>query len=382
MAVQEALAREAKADQSGVESAGYFCGEPGCGCALGLGCGGVVAEPGCGCVEPGCGCVGPGCNCPTVVEGPVYSGDDCGECLCGDVGCGGACADCPPSLGGCAERGAIPLYIYLPPIKEIILYAGVQGFTSPLDYNPAGRDGGNFGFHEGVNIGGRMSWLPVPGLGYQIGYQGTQNQLSGDVQTGASSHSQQFFTAGLFRRQFIGWQYGFVYDLLQDERQGSNNFSQVRGLFGFTNPHGHELGFEFAAGTSTATLGGTNFQAADQYKLYWRRRGQSGGEFQAFLGGSDQSHVILGGNLYAPLNERWSIETGFTYFVPTDGGAGTVGPPLGAASGAPNATEEAWNLGINLVWHYGARGRQWYRSPWRPLFSVADNGSLLIDDVD
>ncbi|MEM6330771.1 MAG: DUF6666 family protein, partial [Planctomycetota bacterium] len=329
-------------------------------------------EPGCAIVEPGCGCVEPGCGC--VVEGPVVGGEACGDCVCGDVGCCGSCVGgcCPPSLGGCHERGAIPICIYLPPIKEVVLFAGVQGFKSPLDNAAANRDAGTFGFHEGFNIGGRMSWLPWPGLGYQVGYQAVHSQLSGSFANGErDSHTQHFFTAGMFRREPVGVQYGLVYDLLQDERQGSINFSQVRGLISTTNKHGHEFGFQFASGTSEDTSTGPTLAATDQYLLFYRYHGRTGGEFRWLIGGNDQHHTILGADLYAPLNERWSIQTGFTYFIPSEGGA------LEA-----EATEEGWNIGINLVWHYGARGKQWYRSPWRPLFNVADNGSLFVDDLD
>jgi len=279
-------------------------------------------------------------------------------------------ADC---LGGCASRGAIPLTLYLPPLQEIVLFGGVQGFKSPLDYDAANpRDGGNFGFHEGVNAGGIMSWLPWPGLGYQIGYQGTQNQLSGDARSSTTdSHTQQFLTAGLFRRRFAGLQYGVVYDLLQDERQGSNDFGQVRGLLSITNPRGGEVGFQFATHTNSQAINNSTYEATDQYLLFYRYHGCRGGEFRVFGGGDDDSRGIFGGDLFAPLNERWSIQAGFTYLIPSDGG-----------NLNHNATEEAWNLNMSFVWHYGCRGKQWYKSPWRPLFNVANNGSLVVDDVD
>lgn len=389
-----------RASDAGVKKAGFIgdvvgygygpgcgcCGEPGCAVAEPM-CG--FPEPTCGCLEPDCGCVGPTCEVP-VAQGPVFEGpvcgDACGDCVCGDVGCGGVCAGapCPPSLGGCNERGAIPLYIYLPPIKEIVLFAGVHGFRGPLDFNPAQRDAGNFGFHEGVNAGGRMSWLPLPGLGYQIGYQATHSQLSGDSLTGRDAHTQQFFTAGLFKRCPVGWQYGVVYDLLQDERQASTDFSQVRGQLSYTNQFRHEWGFEFAAHTNEEMIGDRLYQAGEQYRLFFRRQGRSGGEFKGFIGSSSDNHVMLGGELFAPLDHRWSIQTGFTYFIPTDDGDGLVNTGLSTPSTSPgaSATEEAWNLGINLVWHYGARGKQWYRTPWRPMFNVADNGSFVVDDVD
>lgn len=357
------------------------CPEPGC----------AVFEPGCGVPEPGCGFPEPGCAVMEPPYGPepgcaiadpgcgfVTEGEACGDCLCGDVAC---CGDCvgghcpPPCFGGCAERGAIPICIWLPPIKEIVLFGGVHGFKNPLDNMPDRRDAGNFGFHEGVNVGGRMAWLPWPGLGFQVGYQAVHSQLSGStLGPYSSSHTQNFFTTGLFRRRPVGIQYGVVYDFLQDERQGSADFNQVRGLISTTSQFGHEFGFQFTArgGDITVTNGGaTSFTVRDQYLFFYRYHGQTGGEFRWFIGGNDSHHTILGGDLNAPLNERWSIQTGATYFIPSEDG-----------SSGFEADEEGWNVGINLVWHYGARGRQYYKSPWRPLFNVADNGSMFVDDVD
>lgn len=350
---------------------GYVSG--GCAC-------GQCEGPSCGCADPGCA-FEPGCG----FEGPTCGIGGCGDCACGDVGCCGECvgptcgcgvAGC---LGGCADRGAVPLVLYVPPIKDVVFFGGVHAFKNPLDVDDAGnaRDGGNFGIHEGVNIGGKMAWLPFTGLGYQLGYQAVHSQFSGDS-TAATDDTltQQFFTGGLFRRRPVGLQYGVVYDLLRDERQGSIDFSQIRGQISVTNPRGGEVGFLFTSHTNEETLAsGTTYQGLDQYLLFYRLRGKSGGEFSGFIGGSDRSKTILGGELYAPLTDWWSIQTNFTYAIPDDGGASR-------ALAGSSSLEEHWNLGINLVWHYGGTARRWYKSPWRPMFSVADNGSFMVDDVD
>lgn len=399
--VRKAVARGSRETNKLAQQAQYACecGEccpgPSCGCGCEPGCG--VIEPGCGFVEPGCGCPEPGCGCPIMTPtcpllpgcgpcGPV----GCGDCACGDVGCCGECCG-PPTcgcgvtgcLGGCAERGAVPLILYVPPIKEIVLFGGVHAFKNPLDYDQRGaRDAGNFGFHEGINAGGKMSWLPWPNLGYQIGYQAAHSQLSGDMSTGsADSHTQQFFTSGLFVRRPVGLQYGLVYDMLRDERQGSVDFHQVRGLVSATNPYGGEIGFMFTAATSEEVITGggaapRTYAATDQYLGFYRFHGPQGGEFRVFGGGDGRNHGIFGGDIFAPLNHRWSIQAGFNYLIPTDAGDGNVG---GAGD---QASEEGWNIGMNLVWHWGAQGKRWYRSPWRPMFGVANNGSLMVDDLD
>ncbi|MEN0112050.1 MAG: DUF6666 family protein, partial [Planctomycetota bacterium] len=100
----------------------------------------------------------------------------------------------------------------------------------------------------------------------------------------------------------------------------------------------------------------------------YRKHGPMGGEVRVFGGLDDDSKGILGADGVLPLTDSWSIRTGFTYVIPEED-AGGVG-----------AEEESWNIGTNLVWHYGKRARRCHRGPFRPLFEVADNGSLIVDD--
>jgi hypothetical protein len=261
----------------------------------------------------------------------------------------------------------VPLVLYVPPIQELTVFGGVQAFKGALD---EGRDRGNFGFHGGVNAGGRMSWLPFQGLAYQIGYQATQSKLHGDDATNsADGHTQQFITAGLFHRKQVGLQYGVVYDVLRDERQVSADFGQVRGLISVVNPRGREIGFMFSTATNETAIGNRVYDAVDQYLLFYRIHGPSGGEFRVFGGFDEDNMGILGGDLDIPLTCRMSLQTGFSYLIPEEDAQGI------------GAEEEAWNLGMNLVWHYGKRAKQSYRSIYRPLFNVADNGTMFIDDT-
>jgi hypothetical protein len=298
-------------------------GDPSCGC-----------EPGCAC-EPSCEYVEPGC-------------------ACGDVGCGDCCDTCETR-----PRGCVPIYIYVPPINEFNAFVGVQGFKSPFD---SAGDRGNFGFHEGFNLGGEMSWIAWPGLAYQVGFRATQNRLNDD-----GSHSQQFLTTGLFRRAKQGLQYGVVYDLMHDERQGGNDFDQVRGEISYATGYARDFGFLFAAQTNARMDGNTSFQASDQFLLFYRMYGRQGGELRLFAGFDDDSNGIFGSDFSVPLNNRWTLDGGWTYLHGdnVDDGA---------------AANEGWNIGMALVWHWGCRAKVSNRSPYRPLFNVADNGSMIIVD--
>ncbi len=355
------------------------CGfpEPDCGCVGGCTCGDscYVGDPGCGFpVGPGAILGEPGCavGCSDGCCGECADGVcGCGDACCGDAvgGCGDACCDdsvhWPQAVFGCDERGCVPI-LWAPPIKEVVFFGGVQGFKNPLDGD---RDGGNFGFNEGFNVGGKMAWLPWPGLGYQWGYRATQNQLSGDSNTMSDdSHSQHFVTAGLFQRSRLGLQYGVVWDMLNDERQGANNFSQVRGEISFRGFENRELGLAFAANGNSQVVNGTTYQSADQFLLFYRINGRQGGECRAFAGFSGDSEAIIGSDFHTPLTNRWSLEGNWAYLIPDSGNNGSA------------AGEEAWNIGMQLVWHYGCRAKSWHTRPYRPMFGVANNASLIVVD--
>lgn len=364
-AVQQAVAKAPPAPQPPVavvvdEAVQPACGQ--CGCEGGIEAPyyeqGACGTPGCGCgMEPGCAVVGePTCG--------LTFGEPCG---CGDIGC---CGDCGDTVCGCGDvcdgSCGVPVTLMLPPLRELTVEVGVQAFKNPLDN---GRDRGNFGLNAGVNLGGAMSWLGLPGIGYQIGYRSTQSQLHGDETLATSDgHQQSFLTAGLFHRKAVGLQYGLVYDLLRDERQGSEDFGQIRGLIGVTNPRGHEIGFQFAKHLNDNNLGGTVYHATDQYLLYYRMHGCQGGEFRVFGGFDDDSKGILGSDFNIPLTDRFSLTTGFTYVIPEEDVQGA------------GAQQESWNVGMNLVWHYGCRAKRSFMSQYRPMFRLADNGSLIVDD--
>ncbi len=322
--------------QGGVYGPGeYIDGGYGPACGDGFGWG----EPGCACDptcawEPGCGFDEPGC-------------------ACGDVACGDCCDTCT------RPRGCVPIYIYVPPINEFNAFFGVQGFKSPFD-SPGDR--GNFGFHQGFNLGGEMSWLAWPGLAYQVGFRATQNQLND-----TESHSQRFLTTGLFRRAKRGLQYGVVYDLMHDERQGGDDFNQVRGEISYAIGCGRDFGFLFAAQTNSRDNGNDLYQATDQFLLFYRLCGRQGGEFRVFAGFDDDSNGILGSDVSIPLNNRWSLDGGWTYLHGDNVGDGA-------------SANEGWNISMALVWHWGCRAKASHHSPYRPLFNVADNGSMIIVD--
>jgi hypothetical protein len=85
-------------------------------------------------------------------------------------------------------------------------------------------------------------------------------------------------------------------------------------------------------------------------------------------GFNDDDDGIIGADMMVPLSDRWSLATGFTYLIPAE------------HAGQEGASQEAWNIGTALVWHWDCRARKCHSSCYRPLFNVADNGYLIIDE--
>jgi hypothetical protein len=257
-----------------------------------------------------------------------------------------------------------------PKWQEVVVFAGAQGFKGPYDRD---RDSGNFGFNQGFNIGAKV---PYAQLGYQFGWRGTESQLNGDKDTGIEdSHFQQFATAGLFHRQREGLQFGVVWDMLNDERWHANRYHQMRTSLSVIGCGCHEFGFDTIIGLGGHSFddgngGELQFQTSDQYLFFYRLHGAKYGEGRFFAGGNDDSDGIIGTDMLLPIGDRFSVSAGFTYLIPND------------RNGAEGATQEAWNIGLGLVWHWDCQARKSFDNCYRPMFNVADNGTLIVDERD
>jgi Family of unknown function (DUF6666) len=302
---------------------------------------------------------------------------DCGPGCGDDLGC---CSTCGRELEPCHIDLAPGLHdaeacqevrFRIPRVNTLMVDAGVHGFKGPYDQS---RDTGNFGFQEGFNLGFKF---PLTDFGYQVGYQAMQSQLSGDANAGiTTSFSQSFFTAGLFRRTRDGFQGGVAWDLMLDDRNTNAAFSQIRAELGFVDCGCHEVGATIAVHLRDHTIFEVDneqtifrtFQSADQYLLYYRMHGARGGEGRVYGGLTDDADGIIGSDFLLPLTDSWSLQPAFTYLLPWGNGNQVA------------SREEAWNIGINLVWHWKGQARECHSSPYRPLFNVADNGTMIIDN--
>lgn len=332
------------------------------GCACEVSCG--IGEPGCGICSPGCGFEEPGCG--ICAPGCGFEEPGCG---CADPTCGGGVG-----CGSCVGRPGPDYWCFpvcLPRFKDLSFWGGVHGFRGPRDFT-GGESNSNFGFHEGLNISGRapLVGLLFPQLSYQLGYQMAHSRLSGTV-TSPEDRTQQFVTAGFFRRVKAGLQFGVVWDLMRDDLDMVEvDYHQIRTEFSLKSPRGREFGFWSATSTNDNLMLGIPYQTVDQYALFYRWNFGKNYECRLWGGVSGDDEGIFGGEFYAPLSDRWLVQSAFNYLIPEEDAG-----PLGVQ-------QEAWNIGINLVWHMGRTARRGCNSPYRPLFPVANNGWMILDSAN
>ncbi|MFI4874322.1 MAG: DUF6666 family protein [Blastopirellula sp. JB062] len=296
---------------------------------------------------------------------------------CGTGGCG--TASCGTSCGGCGQCNecamlCVPLCFRLN-WTDFSVHAGVQGFKNGLN---RGMDG-SFGYLYGFNWGMPIGFLPKSGLGFQIGMSGSNANLY-ETSFSDSTRDQTFFTVGLFRRVDWGWQGGIVFDHLKDQWYYDVEVSQVRGQLSWVFPKCNELGFQFSAsdsegtGATTMTVPGAvptqvseNIAATNLYAFFWRRRLDDCGKQMRILGGwTGDSQGLIGADFHLPLTQCLALDTGFNFLLPD-----------GQETRTRNH-EEAWNIGINLVWYPFSGSKAGSSSYYRPLMNVANNGDFIL----
>ena len=276
-------------------------------------------------------------------------------------GCGhscGACAGHGCGMGGCSFCDSWRWW------HGIDLFAGVQSFEGPLDDGA----GGNFGVHEGVNWG--VPLWDFYGIGYQLGVRGVHSNFAGDEDSSDDGRNQVFVTTGVFHRASYGRgiQGGVVYDWLSDDYLEDHDFSQIRGEISYLLRCNHEFGLWFSTAVSGEEDedGFDDLEAVDMYNLFYRRNFAGGGFGRVWVGFSNESDGLVGTDFVVPIADRWSVETNINYLIPEDG----------------TNTDESWAMGISLVWTPAGRGCGTGAGPYKPLFSVADNATLMVREHD
>jgi hypothetical protein len=270
-------------------------------------------------------------------------------------------------------------------LNETSIATGTTAFKGPVDMGA----NGNFGFYEALNVGDVL--FHRRGIGYQVGVNFVQSDLNGSVFS-TSSRQQTFFTVGMFHRAFYGrgWQGGIVFDYLNDNYYLNYNVAQLRYEYSIVGGNGHELGYWGTASSRSATtitqagagLGfptGTNINTRpiSLNQIFYRKTNSGGGQGRVWVGFASgvfgnsatttTTDAIVGGDFRVPLSNQFDFYGGYNYVIPSQG------PAL-------NTTAEGWGLAFGVAF-YPARCRNGvHNTPYRPLFNVADNSTLMLDN--
>ena len=266
--------------------------------------------------------------------------------------------------------------------RDFSASAGITGFTNATDFGL----NGNFGTNEYLNWA--MPFWNAFGVGWQIGWRGVQSNFQpATLEIGTRSFTknardQQFLTTGFFTRAFQGrgLQGGIVYDYLHDSWFENTDLAQLRYELSYVWGY-HEWGF-WGASNTTDQLGlfGDRRQrplgVADTLSLYnafYRLQFGDANEWKVWVGGTSEADGMIGTLVRAPMHKSLALEGTFTYVIP---GRNQV-IDLDRGGEVTSFSPAAWNVSVNVVWYPAGRSRRGLASPYRPLFEVADNGSMI-----
>ena len=265
--------------------------------------------------------------------------------------------------------------------RDFTASAGVTAFTNDTNLGIHG----NYGTNEYLNWA--MPFWNAFGLGWQLGWRGTQTNFQpatltvNDTTFNKNARDQSFVTTGFFTRAFEGngLQGGAVYDYLHDSWLDNADIAQVRGEISYVWGY-HELGFWGAANITDqqgflrprSRVQGTA-STVDLYCGFYRLQFGDANELKVWGGGTGDGEGIVGSLLRAPLSRLFAMEGTFTYLVPGQ----TRSVDITGSGVTSNFSPAAWNVGLNLVYYPAGRSRRGLASPYRPLFEVADNGSMI-----
>ena len=293
------------------------------------------------------------------------------------------------------ERGRLGPFDWLAPgpapstddaPQQLYAFHGYSSWHGIAD----GSGPNNNGFFYGANFGTRLGKLSKStGIGAQIGGSGGLYDLNGRASPFESNQNvqQAFVTAGLFRRadELTNFSGGVAFDGMFIDNFGQYGASpflgQLRYQVAYALNDQHEFGMWGTVrmvGDSQDILGPLSFRAVDQFNFFWHHKFAFGADATSWIGVPDHTKLggngslgdyIFGGTLTAPLSPAWAVYMDLQYMRPS------------ARIGSTAAQEEAFNLGIGLMFYPGRNSRtaNVSGSRWRPYLPVANNGSFMID---
>ncbi|HBT78475.1 MAG TPA: hypothetical protein DEB39_16460 [Planctomycetaceae bacterium] len=255
-------------------------------------------------------------------------------------------------------------------LDNLSINLGVTGFKNQIDLG----QGGNFGFAEGFNWAAPIT--PLSTVSGQFGFRSQQTTFTGSEKN-ASSRTQYYITAGIFRRgEHTRFQGGIAYDWFQDNDADKVKLEQLRTELSYRTRGPYEFGFLGGIGVNKVHNRWVEryfrrdhrepyLAAACYYSFFGRKNFACGGTGMIDFGFTEYGDSLLGGKFELPINDKLEMKTGFTLMIPKAGGLDR------------DREKESWNLGIAFIYHF--RGGAFYKqqNPFRPMFDVADPGSFF-----
>jgi hypothetical protein len=313
------------------------------------------------------------------MSAPGYGDPGYGDPGCADPGCDGdMCGDCNDCGSLCIPMCCLPVPCIS--FRHLSFEVGVHGFKGPMNgavalIGPNARlpiaTDSSFGFHYGLNWGTPAPLLAKYGVGLQLGAGVTHSNMSGSLTPNLDRRNQAFATIGAFRRVEWGLQGGFVLDYHREDWYLRTDMWQIRAELSWIHPCNHEFGVLVAGNVQDDVdeLTGSPWRTTDYYTFFYRKRFDpcGGAEARIMAGATGESDGLLGLDVHLPLNDCWALETGFNYLIPTEGRT------------VEGVINESWNVGFTFVWYPNGRARVAKRTCFEPLFDVANNGSLFVD---
>jgi hypothetical protein len=261
--------------------------------------------------------------------------------------------------------------------RDLTASVGVTSFQTPADLGLFG----NYGTNEYLNWS--MPFWNAFGIGWQLGVRGVQSNFQrttvtlGDIGNYGSSVRDQFFlTTGFFTRAFEGrgLQFGAVWDYLQDDWIDNVDVAQIRAEISYVW-NVHEIGFWGAFQYDTVPFSGRQLtgQATtfELFNAFYRLQFGDANEWKVWGGATQNGDGYLGTLVRAPMTRSLALEGTFAYLIPKNSTRYTFD------GGSISFTDAAWNISANVVFYPGCRSRRSLASPYRPLFEVADNGTMI-----
>ena len=286
-------------------------------------------------------------------------------------GYGGYPGGCPPMYSQGLVGAVFSQIMCSNAWENLTIGFGGSGFKSPLDQ----AHGGAFGFSETLNWAS-PSTMMTP-INFQAGVRAVQAFPSGynDYYSPTwhrSSREQYFGTIGIFRRNI--WctplNIGVAYDMMNDKQYGEYDLEQVRAELSYGGLYGYEFGYRGAFNMRNDSIWLTNTQklgvrTVDYHTLFVKKYFANGGEGSFAGGATEYGDFMIRAEYSIPLSNEWGLKNSFSYIVPKSGHA-------------PSSPQrESWDVSLQLVYQPRGGMLAGFCNPFRALFDVADNGTML-----